>query len=164
MKADGLVDREEASQRFDEFLMLMDEQLLALEQDAARVGLPLALGTDTPEQLEAVFDALAQGLSREKDPTIWGGLLVYVGRYLGEWVRQTVGGRWELPLDDVRNVNFNTPVIVGHSPVPGLDLAPISLVRAYGLRRRRGTLRRGVVAQVRPEAPLDLSDLLGSKP
>jgi hypothetical protein len=153
------VNRDEARQRFDDFLLVMDEQLHALEQDAARVGLPLALGTDTPEQLEAVFDALAQGLSREKDPATWGSLLVYVGRYLGEWVRQTVGGRWELPLDDVRNVNFNTPVIVGHSPVQGLDLAPISLVRAYGLRRQRGTLRRGVMAQVCPELPLDRSDL-----
>ncbi len=159
VSAGAHLNRDEALQRFDHFLMLMDEQLLALEADASRQGLPLALGTDTPEQLEAVFDALAQGLSRDADPEGWGSLLVYIGRYLGEWVRQSFGGHWVLSLDDARNVNFNTPVVVGHSPVPGLDLAPISLVRAYGLRRRCGTLRRGVLAQVRPEPPLDLSDL-----
>lgn len=159
MNTDRAVNRGEALQRFDSFLMLMDEQLRALEADAARHGLPLAPEQDTPEQLEALFDALAQGLSREADPEAWGSLLVYIGRYLGEWVRQSFGGRWVLPLDDVRNLNFNTPVIVGHSPVCGLELAPIRLVRAYGLRRRRGTLRKGVLAQVRPEPPLDLSNL-----
>ncbi len=159
VSAGAPADRDEALQRFDHFLMLMDEQLQALEADAARQGLPLAPGPDTPEQLEALFDALAQGLSREADPEAWSSLLVYIGRYLGEWVRRTFGGRWVLPLDDMRNVNFNTPVIVGHSPVRGLDLAPISLVRAYGLRRRKGTLRRGVLAQVRPEPPLDLGDI-----
>jgi hypothetical protein len=159
VNADSAVNRDEALQRFDSFLMLMGEQLRALEGDAARLGLPLAPGPDTPEQLEALFDALAYGLSREADTEAWGSLLVYIARYLGEWVRQSFGGRWVLPLDDARNVNFNTPVIVGHSPVPGLDLAPLSLVRAYGLRRRRGTLRGGVLAQVRPDPPLDLSDL-----
>lgn len=136
VSAGAPVNQDEALQRFDHFLMLMDEQLQALEADAARLGLPLTCGPETPEQLEALFDALAQDLSREADPEAWGSLLVYIGRYPGEWVRQRFGGRWVLPLDDVRNVNFNSSVIVGHSPVCGLDLAPISLVRAYGLRRR----------------------------
>ena len=153
------LNRDEALQRFDDFLVFMDEQLEALEAEAAVRGVPLALGADTPEQLEVLFDALTQGLSRNQDADTWGRLLVWCGRYLGEWVRQTFGGRWTLPLDDAHDVNFNTPVIVGHSPVQGLDLAPISLVRAYGLRRKRGMLRRGVLAQASPEPPLDLSDL-----
>lgn len=56
-------------------------------------------------------------------------------------------------------MNFNSPVIVGHFQVPGLEFAPISVMRAFAIWREPGTLRRAIEAQV-ASLLLDLSDLV----
>jgi hypothetical protein len=50
-------------------------------------------------------------------------------------------------------------VIKGHSKIEGLEFAPIGVMRAYSLRKKEGTLRRAVEAQIDPK-PLDLSGLV----
>ena len=140
---------------FDEFLSLIDEQIDWLESEAAKHNIPLSLKAECCESLEKLFDVLSQG----KEKAEVAGLSVAFARYLGEHVRQTHHGEWTLSLDDPKNVNFNTPVIIGHSEVPGLEFAPLAVMRAYALRRRAGTLARALDAQVNPK-PLDLSDLV----
>jgi hypothetical protein len=85
-------------------------------------------------------------------------LRVVFARYLGEYVRTRHGGQWTFPLDDPRDVNFNLPVIVGHSSCTWLEFNPIRIMRAYSLRSYPGMLREIIEHSVAPMI-LDLSDL-----
>ncbi|MBR8233532.1 hypothetical protein K6W26_08885 [Burkholderia sp. AU42008] len=147
-------DRKVAEEAFDDFLMIMDDQLDWLSDEAKQHGIQLTVKLDDLPKLEKLFDLMSDG----KDKDYVSGLVVAFARFLGEIVRENYGGKWELPLDDEKNVNFNTPVIVGHTPVEGLEFAPLSVMRAYALRRKQGTLQRAVSAQINP-TPLDLSGL-----
>lgn len=81
------------------------------------------------------------------------------GRYLGEVMRLNHHGRWHLPLDDPKNVYFNQPVIVGHRSA-GVVFAPISVMRAYAVRRKVGTVSTAFRNHADPNPnPLNLSDL-----
>lgn len=142
---------------FDDFLAAMDDQLNWLAEEGRKRGINLTKGLADFENLEALFDDLATGASKSDV----AGLTVVFGRHLGEVMLACHGGAWHLPLDDPKSVNFNTPVIIGHSQVQGLEFAPLSVMRAYALRRRPGTLRRAFEAQTVP-GPLDLSDLIES--
>lgn len=139
----------------DDFLSFMDDQIDWLESEAAKHNIPISLNASCCESLEKLFDLLSQG----KEKAGLAGLSVAFARNLGEHVRQTHHGEWTLSLDDPKNVNFNTPVIIGHSAVPGLEFAPLAVMRAYALRRRAETLARALDAQIKPK-PLDLSDLV----
>ncbi|CAB5279037.1 hypothetical protein IST455A_00141 [Burkholderia multivorans] len=147
-------DRKSAEEEFDNFLMNMDDQLDWLSRKAEEHGIELDVGLDDLSKLEKLFDLLSDG----KDKDYVSRLVVTFARFLGEIVRENYGGKWTLPLDDEKNINFNTPVIVGHVPIDGLEFAPLSVMRAYALRRKQGTLRRAVDAQVNPK-PVDLSGL-----
>ncbi|MDH4557418.1 hypothetical protein E8F11_19930 [Pseudomonas sp. BN417] len=142
------MDKTEAIETFDEFLMLMDGQIDWLTDEAKKNNITLDNKPDTPEKLEKLFDAMSKGLS-EEDKT---SLIIIFGRYLGEFVRLSHGGKWVLPLDDEKSVNFNIPVITGHSKIDGLEFAPIRLMRAYALRDGEGTLRRAIENHINPQA------------
>src|SRR5690606_4978431 len=140
---------------FDNFLMIMDEQLDSLKDDAEKHKIPLDFSLRDLENLEDLLDLMAppdtsQDLSK---------MIVYFARHLGEVVRLNYGGQWFLPLDDIKSVNFNKPVITGHSPVEGLEFSPVSVMRAYSLRRKKGTLARAVKANV-AQTPIDIDHLI----
>jgi hypothetical protein len=148
-------DLTEAKERFEDFLMAMDDQLEWLENEGRANGIFLNLQlTDLP-RLETLFNILIKG--KDKDEA--AGLVVTFARYLGEVVVKNFGGHWRLSLDDSKSANFNTPVIAGHSNIPDLEFAPLSVMRAFSLRKREGTLRVAVEAQTHPK-PLDLSGLI----
>lgn len=149
------INKAEAQKKFDDFLMVMDDQLEALEAEAQQRGIRLDSSLGDLERLEQLFDLMSAGKSKDE----LAGLVVTFARHLGEVVRLTYGGKWHLPLDDDKNVNFNTPVLVGHAPMKDLEFAPLSAMRAYALRRRSGTLRRAVEADIDIK-PLDLSGLV----
>jgi len=145
----------QAQEVFEDFLMRMDDQIEALQADALRRRIDLDFRVDRLDRLEAYFDAVSQEL---QDRDARESFLVSCARYLGEVVRLRYGGKWVLPLDDKRNANYNTPVVVGHAP-NGVEFAPISVMRAYALRRVRGTLARAVEGQTAFKGP-DLDDLI----
>jgi hypothetical protein len=147
--------KEQALEDFDNFLMVMDDQLEALHDEATKRRLILDLSLDDLERLEKLFDLMADGVDNDTRSS----LIVSFGRHLGEVVRQNYGGRWSVPLDDEKNVNFNKPVIIGHTKIEGLEFAPLTVMRAYSLRKKPGTLRRAVEADVNPQV-LDLSELI----
>ncbi len=149
-----VMDRKAAEEAFDEFLMRMDDQLDWLSDEAKGHGIQLHVELDDLPKLEKLFDLLSGGKGKDEVSE----LVVAFAIFLGEIVREGCGGKWALPLDDEKNVNFNTPVIVGHAPVEALEFAPLSVMRAYALRRKPGTLQRAVDAQVNPK-PVDLSGL-----
>lgn len=140
---------------FDNFLMVMDDQLEALQEEARRRHLILDFSLDDLERLEKLFDLMNDGVNNDTRSS----LIVSFGRHLGEVVRENYGGRWVVPLDDEKNINFNKPVIIGHTKIEGLEFAPLTVMRAYSLRKKPGTLRRAVEADVNPQT-LDLSELI----
>lgn len=146
------IDKNEAEETFDNFLVTMDDQIDWLVDEAKKHEIHLTNSSDTPEILEKLFDLTSKGM----DENLTTSLIVIFGRYLGEFMRLSYGGQWTLPLDDESNVNFNTPVITGHSSVEGLEFAPIRVMRAYALRRNVGTIRRSIENHINPEV-LDLS-------
>lgn len=81
------------------------------------------------------------------------GLIVLFARYLGEIVRTSYGGKWHLSIEDEKNIYFNTPVIVGHSEIKGLEFSPIFTMRSYSLKKKKGTLLRAIMAHVFPKSP-----------
>ncbi len=149
------ISKEEALEDFDNFLMVMDDQLEALYDEATKRRFALDLSLDDLERLEKLFDLMADGVDNDTRAS----LIVSFGRHLGEVVRENYGGRWAVPLDDEKNINFNKPVIIGHTKIEGLEFAPLTVMRAYSLRKKPGTLRRAVEADVNPQM-LDLSELI----
>jgi hypothetical protein len=150
-----MMDKKQALNKFDEFLMILDEQTDALERDAEANGITLDFTLASLPKLEQLFLTMAEGADKEEISQ----LIVYFARYLGEIVRTNYGGKWHLPLDDPKSVNFNTPVIVGHTRISGLEFSPIGIMRGFALKRRPGMLWRAIDADVNP-SPLDLNDLI----
>jgi len=148
------LDLNEAREAFDQFLMLMDGQIEWLVAQARIHGISLDGSPESLDRLERLHDLMA--VTRSEDER--DSLRVVLARYLGETVRLIHGGKWVLPLDDPREVNFNRPVIVGHSRYPLCEFSPIHAIRAYSLRRRPGLIRSIVANSVNPQI-LDLSDL-----
>lgn len=146
------INKIDAEEDFDDFLMAMDGQLKWLEEEASELNLALSISKNTPELLEVLFDRMSEGMNDDNKDR----LLVIFGRYLGEFVRNTYGGKWTLPLDDEKNINFNTPVIVGHSKFEGLEFSPIRTMRAYSLRKKPGMIRKIIHSDISPKI-LDLS-------
>lgn len=148
-------DKKKAKDDFDDFIFIMDDQLEWLETEADRHGIQLKPNSILFPNLELLFDIMTEGQS--KDMT--SRLIITFARYLGEAVIGTYGGKWTLPLDDPKSVNFNTPVITGHCPIEGLEFSPISAIRAYSIRHIKGMLKQAVDADINP-SELDLSDLI----
>jgi hypothetical protein len=149
------MDKAESQDKFEVFLTLMDDQLDALRSEAAQRGIELNSSLADLERLEKLFDLMSEGLDKDAKAS----LVVSFARHLGEVVRLRFGGSWHLPLNDPKDINFNTPVIVGHAPIAGLAFAPLSAMRAYALRKKPGTLRRAVEADIHIR-PVDLNGLI----
>ncbi|MBI3896717.1 MAG: hypothetical protein HY308_00305 [Gammaproteobacteria bacterium] len=148
------VDYVAAKEKFDNFLMSMDDQLDALEAEAQSRNIDLDFSTASVSKLENLFDLMATNADKETIES----LVVTFARYLGEIVRLNYGGKWLLPLDDPSNVYFNTPVITGHTK-EGLEFSPIFAMRAFALRRKPDTLKKAIDAHIKPN-PIDLSRLI----
>ena len=146
------IDQVQAAEVFDDFLIATDDQIEWLIEEAKKHKIALTNSPNTPELLEKSFDIISEELNEEDIEK----LIVIFGRYLGEFIRLNYGGKWTLPLKDKKNVNFNTPVITGHSPVEGLEFAPIRVICAFALRRYKCTIRRAIDNHIHPQI-LDLS-------
>lgn len=148
-------EKQKAEEVFDNFLMIMDDQIEHLKSEAQKNQIALDYSLRDLDNLEDLFDIMSKDLTKNE----LAGLIVLFARYLGELMINTQGGKWTLPLENEKNVNFNTPVVTGHSPIKGLEFAPLSTVRAYSLRRKKGTLRRSFNANINP-VPVDIDHLI----
>lgn len=142
------MNKNDAKEKFDKFIFILEDQITALEERGESYGVLLTRDMSSLEKLEELFDEMTVSSSKEERDE----LSISFGRYLGEIVRETFGGMWHLPLDDPRNINFNTPVIVGHTNLDGLEFPALGVMRAYSLRGKRGLLRRSIMSQVEPIA------------
>lgn len=150
-----VTDRSRYTDAFDDFLMIMDDQLDWLIDQAEARGIDLDGSPESLERLERLHDVMVPVLDEDE----CSALRVVFARYLGEYVRTRHGGQWTLPLDDPKDVNFNRPVIVGHSSCSRLEFNPIRTMRAYALRPYPGMLREIIEHSVAPTT-LDLTDLV----
>jgi hypothetical protein len=149
------IDENAARETFEKFLFDMDERIEGLRAAAAARDFDLDLSLESLSALEAFVQ---ETLSLTPPPIDQESLIVAAGRYLGEVVRERFGGKWDLPLSDRKNINFNQPVVVGHAP-DGVEMAPLSVMRAFVKKKQPGLLARAVAGQVSPKN-LDLSELI----
>lgn len=148
-------NKKEAEDTFERFLIIMDDQIEFLKDEAEKHNIELDDSLSDLEKLEDLFDIMSQNLNSDEKSS----LLVLFARHLGEVVRLNYGGKWFIQLEDKKNVNFNEPVIMGHSSIEGLDFAPISIMRSYALRRKKGALRCAVEADINPRT-IDIDSLI----
>ena len=139
---------------FEKFLSLMDDQLEAVENEANKRGLPIDLAMDSLENLEKTFLSVINDCTEEEKD----GWIITFARYIGEIVRICFSGQWHLSSDDPKNIYYNTPVIVNHTKIAGLEFSPIFAIRALSIRKRKGLLRQIIMADVAP-TPLNIDYL-----
>lgn len=150
-------DPQSALEVFDDFLLCMDDRIEGLQREASSHGVVLDWTDASVERLETLFDVLAP---RSIPVDVQRDHLVAFGRYLGEVMRLNHRGHWHLPLDDPKNAYFNQPVIMGHRP-DAVPFAPMSVMRAYALRRKAGTVMAAFRHHTDPDPkPLSLGDLV----
>ena len=151
------INRVKANENFEKFLIGMDDQLEALEDEALSKNIELDTSTSSIEKLEELFNLM----TTHSDKEAIDNLIVTFARYLGEIVCNNYGGHWILPLDNPKSINFNVPVVTGHVQ-EDLEFAPISVMRAFALRRIPGTLKRAIDADINVST-VDLSGMIEKK-
>lgn len=142
-----MVNIKKANEDFDNFLFKMDDQIDSLSDQAERHGIQLDLTMDSLEELESLFFTLADNAYEEARES----LIVTFSRYVGEIIRTSYGGKWRLSLDDPKNIYYNSPVIIDHTPISGLEFSPIDAMQAVWLRRKPGLLRQIIMADIEPD-------------
>lgn len=150
-----MIDIAKACEEFDDFLVVMDDQLDRLEDKASGHGVQLDLTMNSLENLESLFFTLADNADEDRRES----LIVTFARHVGEIVRISYGGQWKLSLDDPRNVYYSLPVIAGHTAMLDLEFSPIDAMHAVWLRRRPGLLRQIIMADIEP-VDLDIDHLV----
>jgi hypothetical protein len=84
-------------ERFERFLFEHDDALMGLRAQVTGFGrpelLPLDLGPASLDRLEAALTLVLDGRVAVDDRDVFA---TRVGRYLGEVLRHSAGGRWEL--------------------------------------------------------------------
>ena len=141
-----MLNNDKAKDKFDHFLFIMDDQLEAVESEAEKRNIPLALDMASLENLEELFFQVTEDCSTDEKQ----GWVVTFARYVGEIVRETFDGKWHLSGEDPRNIYFDTPVIINHTKIENLQFSPIFAVRAVSLRNKRGLLRSIIMADITP--------------
>lgn len=140
-----MTDPDEALLDFESWLALMEEKLELLRSlvpDGVRARLDFS-----PESLEALERWLLKNYPNPAALRAPEQLDVYDGavRYVGQTYLKTLGGDWDILLDDPDYVFHGLPIICGFSAVRD---CPHSLVTA-ALDRRRGTFLRTILENKR---------------
>lgn len=122
--------------KFEQFLFEMDDVLDGFLTEARSCGFKLDFSLDSLGILEQFLLSKARLDARSRNRA---------SRYLGEVFRQSVGGKWELCLEDPRYLYFGLPVISGYS-AHQIEFCPIEMIRNFEEKREYGTLRAAVEA------------------
>lgn len=119
---------------FEHWLFVMDDELATLfSLLPANLSEKLDYSIESLIELESwilnSFDSLESVTSTENKL-----VLDYLSRYVGEVIRKTAGGKWDVELDDVDDAFYHLPVLV-HEKY-GRE-CPVTLVSA-SVDRRKG--------------------------
>ncbi len=141
-----MASREDFERQFEDFLLIMDDQIDWLLSEATQRGFDLSTEMEDCDKLEVLFDRMSEGMQKDGVQD----LSFLFARQLGEVVRRSYGGKWALSWNDDNSINRGLPVVVGHCPVEGVEFAPTRVMYFYALRRDRGLLRRSIEADAHP--------------
>lgn len=139
---------------FEHFLILMDDQLEAVENESNKRGFSIDLTMNSLENIEKVFLSIIEDYTEEETD----GWIAAFARYIGEIVRIRFDGQWHLSSDSPKDVYYNTPVIVNHTEIEGLEFSPIFAIRALSIRKRIGLLHQIIMTDIEP-VPLEIEHL-----
>jgi len=139
---------------FENFLILMDDQLEAVENESNKRGFSIDLTINSLENIEKLFLSIIKDCTEEETE----GWIAAFARYVGEIVRIRFSGQWHLSSDSPKDVYYNTPVIVNHTKIKGLAFSPIFAIRALSIRKRIGLLHQIIMADIEP-VPLEIEHL-----
>jgi hypothetical protein len=135
---------------FEVWLMDMDDAIdRFLDQVPPDVRLRLDFSAESLDVLEAwllqrypTLDALLE----ESEKNILDG----AARYVGQTLREHLGGRWDIALEDPQDVNYRLPILTGFQGQYSA-LSPVTLVTAAS-DRRSGTYLRTVLQNIEKRA------------
>jgi hypothetical protein len=127
------VSAEEEREKLEHYLFEMDDVLEDFVGEARALGYALDYREDSLVALEAF---IAERL--ESDPS---QVKNRAARYLGEVFRKNVGGRWDIYLENPKDLHYKLPVVTGFSSVD-FDFCPIELVENFVVKKEAGTLSR----------------------
>lgn len=119
---------------FEHWLFIMDDELTALfnllpSDFTAKLDYSIESLIELESWILNRFDSLESVTAPENML-----VLDYLSRYVGEVIRRTVGGKWDIELDDVDDAFYRLPVLV-HEKY-GRE-CPVTLVSA-SVDRRKG--------------------------
>lgn len=144
------VEKANALEDFQLFLFSMDDVLELFIKQAEASGIVLDYSLDSLDRLESYTITL--------DTKPLSDFHGHASQYLGETVRKTFGGRWELSLNMKENsMNYGKPVIVGHTTYE-VEFPPYEFVARFMRKKTSGFLKQVVLNDVNP-IMLDLSNL-----
>jgi hypothetical protein len=149
---------DEEEQKLEGFLMAMVEEGIDFVEQAQAQGYHLnnEHSLASLEELERYVREEKATFSNPADKSLDQRSNCWY--YLGEVVRQNFGGAWQFSMNEENTMHWGAYVLVGHSPVQGVEFKPLGLLKRFILRGyRAGALRKAITAQVNP-IPLDLSE------
>jgi hypothetical protein len=131
---------------FELWLMDMDDAIdRFLDQVPADVRARLDFSAESLDVLEAWLRQrypTLEALLEESEKEILDG----AARYVGQTLREHLGGRWDIVLEDPQDVNYRLPILTGFKGQHSA-LSPVTLVTA-STDRRSGTYLRTVLQNV----------------
>ncbi len=127
--------------KFETFLIEMDEVVDQFVADADAAGHPLNFSIDSLSELEGF---LAHRLATANDDEL-EQLLNRAARYFGESFRRKFGGKWELCLKNPRYLYYRLPVISGYSE-SDIEFCPLEVLRNFAHKQETGMLRKACEA------------------
>jgi hypothetical protein len=126
----------EQREKFEHFLIEMDDVLEPFIGGAAAQGYLLDYSLDSLAELERYWRATGE---KQRDGTAANR----AARYLGEVFRRCVGGTWRLCDKGPRYVYHGLPVIGGYASVD-IEFCPIQVFGNFVASGESGMLRRAV--------------------
>lgn len=138
-----MLDRKREQEKFEQFLFMMDDLLEGFVKKASAKGYNLDYSLESLDRLEEYHTGTESGMDEST-------FIYDASQYLGEVVRKTYGGKWQLSIDDPTDVYYGFPVLVGHSP-HDVGFCPYQVVRAFTMKKKRGLMRRAVENDINPE-------------
>lgn len=152
--------------KLDIFLLRMEDEETVFIAEAQRQGYKLDRGhsMDSLTDLERYVREARVNFQDSSDKALDERTNCWY--YIGEVVRKNFTGRWAFSMNEENPDHWGDYVIVGHSPVTGLEFEPLGLLQGFILRGcKPGALRRAILFDVDPVgSSTDLSDLPDEKP